>query len=66
VPLQLLTAVIACPGRPGWTCGAEFEGVWPEPDDLAEENPADESQLCPECGHYFPASWPGFSFRREA
>jgi hypothetical protein len=63
---QVLVAIISCPGRPGWSCGTEFEGTWLEPGDPEEENPADAMQLCPACGHCFEACWPGFSFRTEA
>jgi hypothetical protein len=61
-----LVAVIQCPGRPGWHCGAEFEGSWLEPEDPEEESPEHAMQLCPECGHCFTAAWPGFSFHTEA
>jgi hypothetical protein len=64
--LRYLVAVIACPGRLGWTCGTEFEGTWEEPQDPEEESPADSMQLCPDCGHVFTAGWPGFSFHTEA
>lgn len=63
---EVLTAVIVCPGRLGWSCGAEFEGTWQAPEDPDEESPADEMQLCPECGNTWVAAWPGFSFHAEA
>jgi hypothetical protein len=66
MPAEVPAAVIACPGRPGWTCGFEFEGTWLVPEDPEEESPADEMQLCPECGHCFTAGWPGYSFHTEA
>jgi hypothetical protein len=63
---KILVAVIACPGRDGQACGFEFEGTWEEPQDPMEESPEDSVQLCPEGGHVFTASWPGYSFRTEA
>jgi hypothetical protein len=63
---KILAAVIACPGRPGWRCGTEFEGTWLEPEDPEDEGPEEALQLCPECGCTFTAQWPGYSFRTEA
>jgi hypothetical protein len=64
--MNVLVAIISCPGRLGWSCGAEFEGNWQEPEDPEDEAPDNAMQLCPECGYCWVASWPGFSFRTEA
>jgi hypothetical protein len=66
MPDGVLVAIVSCPGRPGWSCGTEFEGTWLEPPDPLEENPADSLQLCPDCGHVFTAQWPAPPYRTGA
>lgn len=63
MPPEVLVVVIACPKK---LCGTEFEGTWQAPEDPEEEGPADEVQLCPDCGFTWTAAWPGFAFRAEA
>jgi hypothetical protein len=57
-----LVAVIRCPKG---LCRAEFEGIWITADEPGEA-PARSLQLCPECGHAWYESWPGWSFTAEA
>jgi hypothetical protein len=63
---RVLVAIVTCPGREGSRCGTEFEGTWQEPADPEDDSPEESLQLCPECGHSFPAPWPGYGFRTEA